>query len=155
MRTISKDITEFGLQNIVKSGFRGNILNLKLFQRKRENLNRAEIIVRTMREARQLVDSLEKNQIFPKLSPMIVQEDGSDTSESPEDSPPPRPQPKTKPKSVGAPVLDPLQQEETDEVFTFNKPFLSENREMLARAREQEKPTRVERAHCTVSRLWT
>ena len=139
MRKISKDISEVGLQNIIKSGFEGDILNIRFIPRKRENFNRAEIIVRTMREVRLLFDFLERNKNFPNLSPKIIRDEESDTNDSSDDFPHTRPsalsQPQTKPKSVDPPLLDPLQKQQPDDVFTFNRPFLVENKAM-ARAQK-------------------
>ena len=123
MRTISKDISEVGLQNLIKTAYDGNLLNIKFLPRKRENFNRAEITVGTMKEARLLVDSLERNQNF-QLSPQIEEE--SDSSVSSKASP--LPQSETKPKTAGPPLVDPGQKQqlpEPEEVFTFNKPFLA------------------------------
>ena len=81
VRTISKDLTEVGLRNFINT-FNGNILHLRFQERRRGNFNQAAIIVGSMREARLLLDWLEKNQIFPNLSPVIVREEESDTTES-------------------------------------------------------------------------
>ena len=100
-----------------------------------------------MREARLLLDWLETNQIFPNLSPVIVREEESDTTESSEDSRPlqsvPKPSSCSKPPILKSPEKQ--QQLQSAEVFSFNKPFLVQNQsDMSARVSQQRKQSGVE-----------
>ena len=102
LKTVGKDITEEGLRNVITyTGCEDKILNLRYIQRKRENFNQAQLIMASMKDARDLLDSLERSH-FSSLSPMIEGSEESDT-ESPAMKNPP------------------------EEVFTLNQPFQFKN----------------------------
>ena len=102
LKTVGKDITEEGLRNVITyTGCEDKILNLRYIQRKRENFNQAQLIMASMKDARDLLDSLERCH-FSSLSPMIEGSEESDT-ESPAMKNPP------------------------EELFTLNQPFQFKN----------------------------